>query len=74
MSSWKDIDLGLIVDNLAGQRIESHNLLDLIAKHLNADREFFVHGNDFNGIPAHPKGAALESHIVSLVLHIHKLT
>ena len=74
MSSWKYIDLSFIVDDLASQRIESHNLLNLISKHLNADREFLVHGNDFDGVATHPKGAALKSHIVSLVLHIHKFT
>ena len=73
MSCRKDIDLGLIVDYLTCEWIESHDLFNLITKHLNTHGKFLIHWNDLDGISTYSEGAALKGHIVSLILHINKL-
>ena len=62
------------MDYLASERVESHDLLNLITEHLDAHSEFLIHRNDFNGISADSKCPALEGHIVSLILNIYELT
>ena len=62
------------MDYLASERVESHDLLNLITEHLDAHGEFLIHRNDFNGITAYTESSTLEGHIVSLILNIDKLT
>ncbi len=50
--------------------MQGHDLLDLITKHLDANRMLFIHGNYLDRVTAHPEGATLKGHIVALVLHI----
>ena len=72
MTSREDVHLLLVADNFTGQRMKRHHLLDLIAKHFNPQRKLFIHRNDFDRIAADSECAALERHIVSLVLDIDK--
>ena len=53
--------------------MQGHQPLDLIAKHLHADRVLLVHRKDFYGIPANSEGAALKTDVVADVLHLHEL-
>ena len=47
--------------------------LDLIAEHLDADRELFIDRDDLDRVAAHPERAAREVDVVALVLHRHEL-
>ena len=59
---------------LAGQRIEFHDLLDLVPEERDAPGHILiVAGEDLQVIPPHAKGAALECRIVALVLQRHQL-
>ena len=73
MRRWENVDFFFIANDFTSQRIEGHNLFDFIAEHLDANREFFVHRDDFHGISANPESSAFECHVVAFVLHINKL-
>ena len=62
------------MNNLTGERIERHNLLNLIPEHFNAHGQLFIHRNNLYGVTSNPEGASLKGHIVSLILNIDKLT
>ena len=66
------MNLSFISKNLPGERVKSHNLLDLITKHFDANRKLFVHRNDLDRISTYSKCAALECDVIALVLDIDK--
>ena len=74
MASREDVHLVLFADNLAGQWMQGHDLLDLITKHLNSDCELFIHRNDLYGIAADAEGASFKCNVIALVLNIHELS
>ena len=74
MRRRKYVYLGLIINNLAGEWVERHDLLNFIAKHLNPHGKFFIHGDDLYRVSADPEGASFKSHIVSLILNIDELS
>ena len=58
-----------VVDHVAGERVENGKRLDLVAEHLDADRELLVHGDNLDRVATHAECAAREGHIVTHVLH-----
>ena len=58
-----------LVDHVAGEGVQDRQGVDLVAEHLDADREFLVHGDDFDCVATHAEGAACEGHVVAHVLH-----
>ena len=56
-------------NDIARYRMEYSKRINLIAKHFNPDCQFFIDGNDLDGIPAHSEGPARESKVVSRILH-----
>ncbi|CNL39223.1 Uncharacterised protein [Mycobacterium tuberculosis] len=70
MGSGKDPQRVDLADNLAGQRVQIVQRLDLVAEELDANRQLFVGGDDLDGVAAHPKRAASKGHVVSGVLHV----
>ena len=57
-----------LAHHLAGQRMQVVQPLDLVAEHLDPDREFLVHREDLDGVAAHPERAAGEGQVVAGVL------
>ena len=58
---------------LARERIERHELVDLVAEEIDADGMLFVRREHLDGVSAHAKGAAAELGVVSLVLDLDEL-
>ena len=56
-------------DDVAGERMQGIQRLDLVAEHLDADRQFFVLRDDLDRVTAHPEVATGEIHVVAVVLH-----
>ena len=53
--------------------MQSHDLLNLVAEHFDADCKLFIHRNNLDRISANAEGASLESDVIALVLNIDKL-
>ena len=56
-------------NNIAGDRMEHSQRIDLIAKHFNPDCQFLVDGNDLDRIPTHSEGPTRKSKVISRILH-----
>ena len=69
----EDVELGVLADHLASQRVQRHQPLDLVAEHLDPDGEFLVHRDDLDGVTADPERAAGEGQVVPVVLHADQL-
>ncbi len=70
VAGGEDVELAVLADDLAGQRVQGGQGLDLVAEHLDADREFLVDREDLDGVAAYPEGAAGEGHVVARVLDV----
>ncbi|CAM5492436.1 hypothetical protein SGRIM128S_02196 [Streptomyces griseomycini] len=68
----EDVQLPVVADDLAGERVERGQRLDLVAEHLDADGELLVDREDLDGVAADPEGAAGEGHVVARVLDVHE--
>ena len=66
----EDVHLLLLADDLAGERVQGVDPLDLVAEELDPDRELLVDRDDLDGVAAHPEGAAGERQVVAGVLHL----
>lgn len=62
----------VLADDLAGQRVQGGERLDLVTEHLDADGELLVDREDLDGVAADPEGAAGERDVVARVLHLHE--
>ena len=66
---------GLVLgDDLAGDRVQGHQPLDLVAEELDAHRGLLVDREDLEGVPADAEGAAGEGHVVARVLDLDEAT
>ena len=61
------------VEDLAGQRVEVLDRLDLVAEERDPVGRLGVGGHDLQHLAAHPEGAAAEDRVVALVLHLDQL-
>ena len=66
----EDVELLVLGDDLAGERVQRHQPLDLVAEHLDAHGELLVDREDLDGVAAHPERAAGEGQVVAGVLHL----
>ena len=66
----EDVQLLVVGDDLAGERVQRGERLDLVAEHLDADGQLLVDREDLDGVAAHPEGAAGEGHVVARVLDV----
>ena len=64
----EQIDLAVLGDDLAGERMQRAQLLDLVAEELHPDRELLVHREHLERVPAHPEGAPRAGQVVARVL------
>ena len=58
-----------LVEDLAGERVEVGDRLDLVPEQLDPVRRLGVGGEDLEHLALHPEGAAGEDRVVALVLH-----
>ena len=61
------------VEDLAGQRVEVLDPLDLVAEEGDPVGRLGVGGHDLQHLAAHPEAAAAEHRVVALVLHLDQL-
>jgi hypothetical protein len=66
----EDEDLLVLLDDLAGQRVQRHDALDLVAEHLDADRELLVDREHLDRVAPHAERAAGEGEVVAGVLDV----
>ena len=66
----EDVELLVLGDDLAGDRVQRHQPLDLVAEELDADRVLLVDREDLEGVAADPERAAGEGHVVAGVLDL----
>ncbi len=64
------VHLRVLGEDLAGQRVQGHEPLDLVAEHLDPHRMLLVHGEHLDGVAAHAEGAAREGDVVARVLDV----
>ena len=62
-----------LLHDLARQRVQHVQRLDLVAEQLDADRVLLVHRDDLDGVAADPEVAAGEVDVVAVVLHRDEL-
>ena len=58
-----------VVDHVAGERVQNGQGVDLVTEHLDADREFLVHGDNLDRVATHAERTTREGHVVAHVLH-----
>ena len=65
---------GVVVEDVAGERVKAGDALDLVAEEFEADALLVeVRGAHFHDIAAHAEAAALKGHVVALVEHVDQL-
>ncbi len=65
-----DVDRVALGEQLAGQRVDLDDALDLVAEEVDAHRQLLVRRLDRDAVAAHAELAAHEVHVVALVLHV----
>ena len=65
--------LEVVDDQLARQRVEVLQALDLVAEHQRAEGRLGVGGEDLQRVPAHAERAAPERRVVAVVLEVDEL-
>ena len=70
MSRREDPQRVDLADDVAGQRVQIVQSLDLVAEELDAHREFLVGRDDLDGVATHPERATGERHVVAGVLNV----
>ena len=66
----EDVELLVLGEDLAGERVQGHQPLDLVAEHLDPDGVLLVHREDLDRVAADPEGAAGEGEVVAGVLDV----
>jgi hypothetical protein len=66
----EDVELMVVGEHLAGDRVQRHQPLDLVAEELDPDRELLVDREHLEGVPADPERAPREAHVVAGVLDL----
>src|SRR5690606_7257994 len=71
----RGVDRGAVglAEDLAGERVEREDALDLVAEEVDADGEILVGGEDGERVAADAEGAADEVEVVAGVLHRDEL-
>ena len=66
-------DVVRLAQQLAGERVDGDDALDLVAEEVDADRELLVGGEDRERVAADAERAADQAHVVAVVLHVDEL-
>ena len=70
MRRWEHIQLGVLAEHFAGERIDRGDAVDRVAKHLDSNNILFIRRMNFYCVAANPKITSAKSHVVSVVLKI----
>src|SRR5215217_6102761 len=70
---WVNLNVESLDQQLAGEWIDFDDSFDLVAKKLDANRNFFVGGKDFERVATNPKVTASQRHVIAVVLNIDQL-
>jgi hypothetical protein len=70
----EDVELLVLGDDLAGERVERAQPLDLVTEELDANRVLLVDREDLERVAPDPERAAGERHVVAGVLDLDELT
>ena len=74
VARWVDREARNLLLDAAGERIKQLQAFDLVVKEFDANGQFRMLGRkNVDRVPAHPKFAATEIHVVALVLHANQL-
>ncbi len=73
MGGRVDVDVVPLGQQLAGQRVDLGDPLDLVAEELDADDPIVRRGSDLEGVAADPEPGPLECLVVALVLQIDQM-
>ena len=65
--------LQIVPDQLAGQRVEVLQPLDLVAEQQRPERRLLIGREDLQRVPPHAERAAPERRVVAVVLQVHEL-
>ena len=68
-----DVDVIDLIEDLAGERVEVLDALDLVAEELDPVRGLRERGPDLQDLALDAEGAAAEDGVVAPVLHVHEL-
>ena len=68
-----DVDLAALGEQLAGQRVDLGDPLDLVAEELDPDEGLLRRRLELQGVAADPEPGALEGLVVALVLEVDEL-
>ena len=68
-----DVDLLALGEELAGQRVDLGDPLDLVAEELDPDQGLLRRRLELEGVAADPEPGALEGLVVALVLEVDEL-
>ncbi len=60
----------MALQRLPGQRVERHQLVDLVAEELDSDSGVLIRRDDFDDVAANAEDAALELMVVAFVLDL----
>ncbi len=66
----EDVHGVVLADDLAGERVQRVQRLDLVAEHLDPDGQLLVDREDLDGVAPDPEGAAAEGQVVAGVLDV----
>ena len=72
VAGWEHIELGVLCENLAGDRVQRHEPLDLITEELDPHRVFLIHGEHLDGVSTDAECAAGEGQVIAGVLDLHE--
>jgi hypothetical protein len=73
MLGREDFDLRHRIEDLAGQRIDVLDALDLVAKHRDADRLLAIRGHDFQRVALRAEGAGPQFKFIAGVVNAHQM-
>ena len=74
MACRENIHLGFFSNNLTCEWVQRVDCLNLIPEELNANSVLLIHGNNLDGVSPNAERSAVKIHIITGVLHSHKLT
>ena len=60
-------------DLVPGQRVQSGDAVNLVAKEFDADSQLLIDGDNLDRVASHAEGASSEGDVIALVLHVHEL-
>jgi hypothetical protein len=74
VAGGEDVELLVLGDDLAAERVQRHEPLDLVAEELHPDGQLLVDREDLQRVAAHPERAPRAGQVVARVLDVDQAT